>query len=87
LCHRISSQPDLGRGHQPVYQFSHESEPANRVNVTSLQRWPNPELLQLDESQFNAVQMALSKEFAIVQGPPGTGKTYIGLKIVKALLS
>ena len=73
-------------GHRPVYQFSHESEPANRVNVTSLQRWPNPELLQLDDSQFNAVQMALSKEFAIVQGPPGTGKTYIGLKIVKALL-
>jgi hypothetical protein len=24
---------NLGRGHQPVYQFSHESEPANRVNV------------------------------------------------------
>ena len=43
--------------------------------------WPTAEELELDESQFKAVQLALTKEFALIQGPPGTGKTYIGLKV------
>lgn len=37
--------------------------------------WPNMEALGLDESQMRALQMALTKELAIIQGPPGTGKT------------
>ncbi|XP_071958540.1 NFX1-type zinc finger-containing protein 1-like [Antedon mediterranea] len=48
--------------------------------------WPTATALQLDDSQFDAVRTALTKEFAVIQGPPGTGKTYIGLKIVHALL-
>ncbi|XP_033114470.1 NFX1-type zinc finger-containing protein 1-like [Anneissia japonica] len=48
--------------------------------------WPSPSSLQLDDSQFNALKTALTKEFAVIQGPPGTGKTYVGLKIVHALL-
>ncbi|XP_071957433.1 NFX1-type zinc finger-containing protein 1-like [Antedon mediterranea] len=48
--------------------------------------WPTATALQLDKSQFDAVRTALTKEFAVIQGPPGTGKTYIGLKIVHALL-
>uniref|UniRef100_A0A3B4AX81 RZ-type domain-containing protein n=1 Tax=Periophthalmus magnuspinnatus TaxID=409849 RepID=A0A3B4AX81_9GOBI len=49
--------------------------------------WPTMEQLGLDESQFKAFQMALTKELAIIQGPPGTGKTYVGLKIAQALLT
>uniref|UniRef100_A0A3B4AZB3 RZ-type domain-containing protein n=1 Tax=Periophthalmus magnuspinnatus TaxID=409849 RepID=A0A3B4AZB3_9GOBI len=49
--------------------------------------WPTMEQLGLDESQFKAFQMALTKELAIIQGPPGTGKTYVGLKIAHALLT
>ena len=30
--------------------------------------------------------MSLTQEVAVIQSPPGTGKTYIGLKIVQALL-
>ena len=56
------------------------------VKVLNTLSWPKAETLHLDESQLKAVQTALTKEFAIIQGPPGTGKTYIGLKIVKALL-
>ncbi|NXG51676.1 ZNFX1 protein, partial [Psilopogon haemacephalus] len=50
-------------------------------------QWPSMETLGLDESQFQALSLALTKELAIIQGPPGTGKTYVGLKIVQALLT
>ncbi|CAG2235691.1 unnamed protein product [Mytilus edulis] len=71
---------------KPVYTFSARANMANNIKVTDKRYWPDPELLHLDNSQFDAVRTALSKEFVIIQGPPGTGKTYIGLKIVRALL-
>ena len=51
------------------------------VSVLNPASWPSAEDLELDESQFKALQLALTKEFAVIQGPPGTGKTYIGLKV------
>lgn len=36
--------------------------------------WPKMEELGLDESQMKALQLALTKELAIIQGPPGTGE-------------
>jgi len=56
------------------------------VPLLSPASWPSAEDLELDDSQFRALQMALTKEFAVIQGPPGTGKTYIGLKIANVLL-
>jgi superfamily II DNA or RNA helicase len=44
-------------------------------------RWPSNEHLGLDESQHEALKIALTKEVAVIQGPPGTGKTFIGLKV------
>lgn len=41
--------------------------------------WPRMEELGLDESQKAALQLALTKELAIIQGPPGTGETFIHL--------
>ena len=49
--------------------------------------WPDAEVLNLNPSQYQALQNALMKEFSLTQGPPGTGKTYVGLKIVKTLCS
>ena len=49
--------------------------------------WPNVEQVQLDQSQLDAIKMALTKKVSVIQGPPGTGKTYIGIKIVQALLT
>lgn len=49
--------------------------------------WPNKELLGLDEMQFRAFKAALTKEFTVIQGPPGTGKTFIGLKIMKTIIT
>lgn len=58
--------------------------PLRRIDITKplLPRWTSV----FDESQLAALQMALSQEISVIQGPPGTGKTYIGLKIVEALL-
>lgn len=58
-----------------------------RVNVLDPGQWPSKEALKLDDSQMEALQFALTRELAIIQGPPGTGKTYVGLKIIQALLT
>nr|KAG5685909.1 hypothetical protein BaRGS_005418 [Batillaria attramentaria] len=65
-----------------------DDDDANRreVEVMSGRDWPTFEELKLDDSQYNALHNALTREFAIIQGPPGTGKTYLGLKILKMLL-
>eukprot|EP00062_Callorhinchus_milii_P005522 gi/632945075/ref/XP_007887854.1/ PREDICTED: NFX1-type zinc finger-containing protein 1-like [Callorhinchus milii] len=64
-------------------------EPPNILmkNLLDFTKWPSKEELTFDASQMRAVQLALTKELAIIQGPPGTGKTYLGLKVVKTLLA
>ncbi|TRZ20766.1 hypothetical protein HGM15179_006244 [Zosterops borbonicus] len=57
------------------------------VYILDPNQWLSMEALKLDESQMQALNLALTKELAIIQGPPGTGKTYVGLKIVQALLT
>lgn len=47
---------------------------------------PAPDALGLDPSQSKAFYEALTRRVAVIQGPPGTGKTFLGLKIVRALL-
>ena len=49
--------------------------------------WPGVEQVQLDQSQLDAMKTALTQRVSVIQGPPGTGKTYIGVKIVQALLT
>mmetsp|Transcript_38839 Transcript_38839/g.91391 ORF Transcript_38839/g.91391 Transcript_38839/m.91391 type:complete len:1568 (+) Transcript_38839:638-5341(+) len=53
-----------------------------------LQEWPESlrTTLDLDPSQLDAIQHALTHQLALIQGPPGTGKTWVGLKIVQAIL-
>lgn len=45
-----------------------------KVNVLDPSQWPSKEALNLDDSQMEALQFALTRELAIIQGPPGTGK-------------
>lgn len=49
--------------------------------------WPNPCELNLDESQFEGLQKAITQELTIIQGPPGTGKSFVSLQIIKLLLT
>jgi AAA domain len=48
--------------------------------------WPSQRDLDLDDSQYRALYMGLTRELAVIQGPPGTGKTFIGLKIAQILV-
>jgi hypothetical protein len=41
----------------------------------------------LDRGQCQALMAALFREFAFIQGPPGTGKSYLGVHIMRVLLS
>jgi superfamily II DNA or RNA helicase len=59
---------------------------ARRVGILDPTTWPKVDDVELNQSQLEAIQAALTKEFVVIQGPPGTGKTYVGLKIVQALL-
>jgi hypothetical protein len=58
-----------------------------KCSALALNEWPTSSELGLNDSQYTAFQNALTKEFSVIQGPPGTGKTYVGLKIVEALIN
>ena len=82
---------------QPTY-LNHHGEPSvydlssalkctcPSVKLTDDDSWPEASSTQLDKSQLNAIKMALTQDVALIQGPPGTGKTYMGIKIVEALV-
>ena len=74
----------------PDFAFRAANLPQNSFlvpQVTNFNHWPACDQTELDDSQLKGIKMALTQEIAVIQGPPGTGKTYIGLKIVEALLS
>ncbi|NXL73742.1 ZNFX1 protein, partial [Leptocoma aspasia] len=74
----------------PLMKTSHKEkcpDSLKSVYILDPNQWLSMEALKLDESQMQALNLALTKELAIIQGPPGTGKTYVGLKIVQALLT
>ena len=56
------------------------------VDVLQIDSWPTADKLNLDDSQYSALQNAVTKKLSVIQGPPGTGKTFIGLKFVQLLL-
>ena len=57
------------------------------VMLTNISSWPPFEHTGLDSSQMCAFRAALTQEVSVIQGPPGTGKTFIGLKVVEALVA
>lgn len=81
-----SSVYDLGDLNGKDAILFHKSPPRSSSDVLDFTQWPSVDGLQLDQSQYTAVQMALTQEVAVIQGPPGTGKTYIGMKIVQTLI-
>ena len=58
-----------------------------RFNIIDKDCWSSHNTKELDKSQVKALQLALTHEVALIQGPPGTGKTYMGGKIMEALLT
>lgn len=66
--------------------FVHLGDPLSQVAILKEDTRPDSNALGLDPSQTRALYAALTRELVVIQGPPGTGKTYLGLKIVRALL-
>jgi len=59
---------------------------SHSLKVLHKDTWPTAEQLGLDNSQYQALQAALTKEMVVIQGPPGTGKTFMALKIAEILI-
>ena len=68
------------------YTFSKESAYAAKCFLSNKDSWPTAAQMNLDASQYEAVQLALENKLTLIQGPPGTGKTFIGVKLVQLLL-
>lgn len=47
------------------------SKMCQNVAVLNEKSWPNKIYFGLDDSQFEALKAALTKQFVIIQGPPG----------------
>ncbi|CAM4789800.1 unnamed protein product [Rotaria magnacalcarata] len=52
-------------------------------DIKDLSTWPNAQQLGLDQSQYTALQLALTKSVALIQGPPGCGKTFLGVRLAE----
>ena len=72
----------------PVYDLQKAIGDNAIFNVTNEEKWDDLKDgdCNLDKSQVEALKLSFTKEICVIQGPPGTGKTYIGVKIVEALL-
>jgi len=85
----VKAENDLWHFHNVFTSCEKADSPvAAPKSFNILQEWPEAlrQALDLDPSQLDAVQHSLTHAFALIQGPPGTGKTFVGLKIVHALL-
>jgi flagellar biosynthesis GTPase FlhF len=81
------NQLDVVRGYRGVVQGDIPLlDPHNPISKGNVWR-ALLEHTTLDEGQCQALVACLSSEVALIQGPPGTGKSYIGVKIVQALLA
>ena len=82
----ISENTDIDP-HTGNYLFTSSIDYAKKCSIYDERRWPSPTQMNLDESQYKAIKLALTQKITLIQGPPGTGKTFIGVKIVKMLLN
>ena len=89
LCYNLScllSDTFIEKDDSTVVSLHVNAQSERHVKLLDKYQWPSLEEMELDSSQLEAIQMALTQEIAVIQGPPGTGKTYIGLKAVQVLL-
>jgi len=57
-----------------------------KFNILKDEEWPTEVYLQQENSQYKAFKTALTQKYVLIQGAPGTGKTFIGQRIVKAMI-
>ncbi|XP_047991691.1 NFX1-type zinc finger-containing protein 1-like isoform X2 [Leguminivora glycinivorella] len=69
-----------------VYEMQNKDFEDVKFEVLDDHSWPSQTELSLNNTQYEALKLALTHEFAVIQGPPGTGKTYLGVKVAEILL-
>lgn len=57
-----------------------------RFNILNEEEWPTETYLQQEHNQYKAFKAALTQKYVLIQGVSGTGKTFIGQRIVKAMV-
>jgi len=85
----VSSGDDMFHFHNVFQSCVKEDSPVPPPKCFNiLQDWPETlqQSLDIDPSQLEAIQHSMTNQVGLIQGPPGTGKTWVGLKIVQALL-
>ena len=63
---RFDIKPDVNGF--PKYFFSKEVEYAEKCLVSNKDMWPSAEQFSLDQSQYEAVRLALQSKLALIQG-------------------
>eukprot|EP00928_Gymnodinium_smaydae_P029320 TRINITY_DN2210_c0_g1_i1.p1 TRINITY_DN2210_c0_g1~~TRINITY_DN2210_c0_g1_i1.p1 ORF type:complete len:1618 (+),score=446.07 TRINITY_DN2210_c0_g1_i1:549-5402(+) len=85
----LKAENDMFHFHNVFHSCQKDDGPVPPKSFKILQDWPVENLrasLDIDPSQLESIQHALTHNMALIQGPPGTGKTWVGLKIVQSLL-
>jgi hypothetical protein len=85
----LPQNPAMNAPNNRSVKISVEGRSGVKYSLSVLEKhtWPSANQLGLDNSQFNALHAALTKELAVIQGPPGTGKTFMALKIAEILIN
>ncbi|CAH2096457.1 unnamed protein product [Euphydryas editha] len=83
---QIDTKPPAYLTPETVYSIKNDKSEEICFPVLDNEQWPAEKQFDLDESQMDAFNFALTREFAVIQGPPGTGKTFLGVKIASTLL-
>jgi superfamily II DNA or RNA helicase len=83
----VTNAISVSKGKLTEYKFSKESDYAEKCFLSNQAAWPTAKQMNLDDSQYNAIRLALENKLALIQGPPGTGKTFIGVKLVQLLMN
>jgi hypothetical protein len=50
------------------YEFSYSSDYAKECYLSNQASWPSAEQMGLDQSQYNAIRLALENKLALIQG-------------------
>ena len=77
------------RGAVSLHSHSGCPQDLKSFPILDVSAWDNlkSRCKNLDDSQLEALQAALTRQIALIQGPPGTGKTFLGTKIMEILIS